>query len=168
MIHNLLEEREKRKKQDAFPADAFTDEELLRLIEQVEERELIHAPGHLKEDVFQRIGRERERERGRRLISYRIQVVAGMAAALMVLLLLPIEGQNASERELPAFVNRFWQGDEEIVEDEWEQAVLAREQEIDRAWERYRKKQERKEAGERYVQEIKDYFTNHFVWEWED
>lgn len=165
MIHNITEEREKRYQQDVSPAADFTDEELLRLIEQVEERELIHAPRHLKEDVFQRIDRETKRECSRRLIFYRVQVLAGMAAALTVLLLLPIEGQNASERERPAFVNHIWQGDEEAAIDEWEQAVLAREQEIDRQWERYRKKQERKEAGERYVQEIKDYFTNYFIWE---
>lgn len=162
MIHNIIAEREKRNKQDAFPADAFNDEELLRLIEQVEERELIHAPRHLKEDVFQRIDRQRERERNRRLIFYRVQVLAGMAAALTVLLFLPIEGQNASERERPAFVNHFWQGDGEGANDEWEQTVLAREQEIDRQWERYRKKQERKEAGEQYLREMKDYITNYF------
>lgn len=165
MIHNILEEREKRKKQDAFSADAFTDEELLRLIEQVEERELIHAPGHLKEDVFQRIDRQKERERSRRVISYRVQVLAGMAAALTVLLLLPIEGSNVPERPQTSVVYCLLRGSETPVQDEWEQEALAREQEIDRAWERYRKKQERKEAGERYVQEIKDYFGNHFIWE---
>lgn len=162
MIHNIITEREKRNKQDAFPADVFNDEELLCLIEQVEERELIHAPRHLKEDVFQRIDRQRERERNRKLIFYRVQVLAGMAAALTVLLFLPIEGQNASERERPAFVNHFWQGNEETVNDEWEQTVLAREQEIDRKWERYCKKQERKEAGEQYLREMKDYITNYF------
>lgn len=165
MIHNLLEEREKRKKQDAFPADAFTDEELLRLIEQVEERELIHAPGHLKEDVFQRIDRQKERERNRRLISYRVKVLAGMAAALTVLLLLPIEGSNAPERAQTSVVNRLLRGNEMPAEDAWEQEVLTREQAIDRMWERYQKKQERKEAGERYVQEIRNYFTNNFIWE---
>lgn len=165
MIHNLLEEREKRKKQEAFPADAFTDEELLRLIKQVEERELIHAPGHLKEDVFQRIDREWERERNRRLFSYRVKVLAGMAAALTVLLLLPIEGQNVPESPEYSIVDRLLREDGTSAADEWEQEVLAREQEIDRAWERYRKKQERKEAGERYVQEIKDYFRNYFIWE---
>lgn len=162
MIHNIIAEREKRNKQDAFPADAFNDEELLRLIELVEERELIRASRHLKEDVFQRIDREKKRERSRKLIFYRVQVLAGMAAALTVLLFLPIEGQNASERERPAFVNHFWQKDEETANDEWEQAVLAREQEIDRQWERYRKKQERKEAGEQYLREMKDYITNYF------
>lgn len=165
MIHNLLEEREKRKKQDAYPADALTDEELLRLIEQVEDRELIHAPGHLKEDVFQRIDRQKERERNRRLISYRVKVLAGMAAALTVLLLLPIEGSNVPESPRYSIVDRLLREDEISAADEWEQEALAREQEIDRVWERYRKKQERKEAGERYVQEIKDYFSNHLIWE---
>ena len=54
MIHNIIAEREKRNKKDAFPADAFNDEELLRLIEQVEERELIHEIGRAscRERVF--------------------------------------------------------------------------------------------------------------------
>lgn len=162
MIHNISEEREKRNKQETFPETAITDEELLRLIKQVEERELIHAPGHLKEDVFQRIGRQRERERNRRLISYRVKVLAGMAAALTVLLLLPIEGQNAPESPRSSVVNRLLRGNEMSVEDEWEQEALLREQEIDRVWERYQKKQERKEAGERYLREMKDYITNYF------
>lgn len=162
MIHNIVEEREKRYQQDVSPAAVFSDEELLRLIEQVEERELLRAPRHLKEDVFQIIDRETKRECGRRLIFYRVQVLAGMAAALTVLLFLPIEGQNASERGRPAFVNHFWQGDGEPANDEWEQTVLAREHEIDRQWERYRKKQERKEAGEQYLREMKDYLMNYF------
>lgn len=165
MIHNITVEREKRKKQDAFPADAFTEEELLRLIEQVEEREMIHAPMHLKGDVFQRIGRERERERNRRLFSYRVKVLAGMAAALTVLLLLPIEGRNVSERPKESFVNELLRGGEKSEEDTLEQASLARGQEIDRAWERYRKKQERKDAGEWYLLEMKAYFRNNFEWE---
>lgn len=165
MIHNITEEREKRYHQDVSPVAAITDEELLRLIEQVEERELIRAPRNLKEEIFQRIDREKKRKHSRRLISYRVQVLAGMAAALTVLLFLPIEGQNASERERPVFVNHFWQKDEKTANDEWEKAVYASRQEIDRKWESYQRKQERKEAGERYVQEIKDYFTNNFIWE---
>lgn len=161
MIHNILEEREKRNRRDA----ALTEEELLRLMEQVEERELIHAPGRLKGDVFQRIDRQRKRAQDRILFSYRVKVLAGMAAALTVLLLLPIEGQNAPARTQFAFVNRILYGEETTAEDEWEQTILEREREIDRKWERYQRKQERKDAGERYLQEVKDYFTNNFVWE---
>lgn len=165
MIHNITEEREKRYRYDATLPDSFTEEELLRLIGQVEERELIHAPGHLKEDVFRRIDRQRRQERNRRLFSYRVKVLAGMAAALTVLLLIPAERQTMPDSPRFAFAIPFLRGEETPVEDEWEQAAIERKQDIDRVWERYQRKQERKDAGERYLQEVKDYFTNNFEWE---
>lgn len=165
MIHNITEEREKRYRYDASLPDSFTEEELLRFIGQVEERELIHAPGHLKEDVFRRIDRQRKQERNRRLFSYRVKVLAGMAAALTVLLLIPAERQTTPDSPRLAFAIPFLQGEETPVEDEWEQAAIERKQDIDRVWERYQRKQERKDAGERYLQEVKDYFTNNFEWE---
>ncbi len=165
MIHNINDEREKRYRQDAPLPDSFTEEELLQFIGQVEERELIHAPGHLKEDVFRRIDRQRKQERNRRLISYRVKVLAGMAAALTVLLLIPAERQATPDRPRHTFTIPFLQGEEMSGVDEWEQAALEREQDIDRVWERFQKQQERKDAGERYLQEVKDYFTIHFEWE---
>lgn len=165
MIHNITEEREKRYRYDTPLPDSFTDDELLQLIGQVEERELIHAPGHLKEDVFRRIDRQRKQERNRRLISYRVKVLAGMAAALTVLLLIPAERQAAPDRPRHTFTIPFLQGEETAGVDEWEQAAFERNQDIDRVWERYQKQQERKDAGERYLQEVKDYFTNNFEWE---
>lgn len=165
MIHNISEEREKRYRHDVPLPDSFTEEELLRFIEQVEERELIHAPGHLKEDVFRRIDRQRKQERNRRLISYRVKVLAGMAAALTVLLLIPAERQATPERPRLAFEIPFLRGEETTGVDEWEQTALERQQDIDREWERFQKQQERKDAGERYLQEVKDYFTNNFEWE---
>lgn len=165
MIHNINDEREKRYRHDIPLPDSFTEEELLQFIGQVEERELIHAPGHLKEDVFRRIDRQRKQERNRRLISYRVKVLAGMAAALTVLLLIPAERQAAPDKPRFSFVIPFLQEEETTGLDEWEQAALERKQDIDRVWERYQKKQERKDAGERYLQEVKDYFTNNFEWE---
>lgn len=165
MIHNITEEREKRYRQDAPLPDSFTEEELLQFIGKVEERELIHAPGHLKEDVFRRIERQREQERNRRLISYRVKVLAGMAAALTVLLLIPAERQATSDRPRLVLEIPFLRGEETTGVDEWEQAALEREQDIDREWERFQKQQERKDAGERYLQEVKNYFTNNFEWE---
>ncbi len=165
MIHNLKEEREKRYRHDDSLPDSFTEEELLRFIGQVEERELIHAPGHLKEDVFRRIDRQRKQERNRRLFSYRVKVLAGMAAALTVLLLIPAERQATPDRPQLAFANLFLWGEETTGVDELEQTAIERKQEIDRVWERYQKQQERKDAGERYLKEVKNYFINNFEWE---
>lgn len=165
MIHNISEEREKRYRYDTPLPDSFTDDELLQFIGEVEERELIHAPGHLKEDVFRRIDRQRKQERNRRLFSYRVKVLAGMAAALTVLLLIPAERQTTPDMPRFASAIPFLRGTETTGVDEWEQAALERKQDIDRAWERYQKQQERKDAGERYLQEVKDYLTNNFKWE---
>ncbi len=165
MIHNIAEEREKRNKQDIFPSDAFPEEELLQLIGQVEERGLIHAPGRLKEDVFLRIDRQRRREKSRRLFSYRVKVLAGMAAALTVLLFLPVEERNTPDRMRPPLLERFLPEEGTPDADDWERTALEREREINRVWEQYQRKQERKEAGERYLREVKDYLTNNFVWE---
>lgn len=165
MIHNISEEREKRYRHDAPLPDSFTEEELLRFIGQVEERELIHAPGHLKEDVFRRIDRQRKQERNRRLFSYRVKVLAGMAAALTVLLLIPAERQTTAVKSQLAVAIPFLREEETPAADEWEQTAIERQQDIDRVWERYQKQQERKDAGERYLQQMKDYFTNNFVWE---
>ncbi|MCM1266573.1 MAG: hypothetical protein NC302_01600 [Bacteroidales bacterium] len=143
----------------------MTEEELLRLIGEVEEHGLIRAPGHLKEDVFCRIDRQKERERDKALFSYRVKVLAGMAAALTVLLLTPLEQETAAERPRTAFEIRLpWQ-EEMTAEEEWEQTALLQEREIDRAWEHYKRQQERKDAGERYLREIKAYFTNKSEWE---
>lgn len=164
MIHNITEEREKRAQHDASLSASFTEEELLRLIGEVEERGLIRAPGHLKEDVFCRIEKRKERERDKALFFYRVKVLAGMAAALTVLLLAPAERENAEERPQISFAERLpWK--ETTAEEAWEQTVLRQEREIDRAWEHYQRQQERKDAGERYLREIKAYFTNKSEWE---
>lgn len=52
MIHNIAEERKKRNRLEPSFSEPFSDEELLRLIGQVEEKALIHAPVGLKEDIF--------------------------------------------------------------------------------------------------------------------
>ena len=48
MIHNITEERKKSNRRDVTVPAPLTEEELMRLIGTVEERELLHAPGHVK------------------------------------------------------------------------------------------------------------------------
>lgn len=63
MIHNITEERKKLNRRDASLPAPLTEEELMRLIGTVEERELLHAPGHLKENICSHIHAGKRREK---------------------------------------------------------------------------------------------------------
>ena len=75
MIHNMTEERKKRNRYDVSLPAPLTEEELMRLIETVEERELLHAPGHLRGNIFSHIQEGKRKERQRALFSYRAKVL---------------------------------------------------------------------------------------------
>lgn len=84
-----------------------TDEELELFIEQLEQQEL-YAPRHMKEQILSRAFPEQTAEAlpksggGKstvQLFSYRLKIIAGMAAALLMLVLLPIEGELRESRE---------------------------------------------------------------------
>ena len=78
-----------------------TDEELELFIEKLERQEL-YAPKHMKEQILDRAFPKQTASAmpksggGRdpvQLFSYRLKIIAGMAAALMMLVLLPIQGE---------------------------------------------------------------------------
>lgn len=84
-----------------------TDEELNLLIEQLEEQEL-YAPRHLKEEIMNKaFPKQTERAKPKHksgisepitLFTYRLKIVAGMAAALIMLMLIPIQsGTDAAD-----------------------------------------------------------------------
>lgn len=165
MIHNIMDEREKRYRREAPLPVSFTDEELARLIEQVEEQELIHAPGHLKENVFLQIDRQRRTTKKRQLFSYRAKVLVGMAAALTVLFLVPVDGTERADTPQNSILSSLLPEKETGGLDEWEQEAIERQQDIDKTWERYREGQERADARKRYIQDVKDKLQNLEDWE---
>ena len=165
MIHNIMEERERRSGREGPLPVSFTDEELTRLIEQVEERELIHAPGHLKENVFLQIDRQRRTAKKRQLFSYRAKVLVGMAAALTVLFLVPADGAETVESPRNSILSSLLSEKEAGSMDEWEQEAIERQQDIDKTWERYREGQERSDARKQYFQDFKDKLQNIETWE---
>lgn len=163
MIHNIADEREKLNRRESSLSEPLTDEELLRLIGQVEERALIHAPGHLKDTIFFQLDEERQKRKKRQLFSYRAKVLVGMAAALAVLFLVPVDKTGTLETP---HIDILDQLHEELEEPEaWEQEVLDRKLEIDRTWERYRKGQERAEARRQYFENIANKLTGYEEWE---
>lgn len=153
MIHNITEERKKLNRRDVSLPAPLTEEELARLIGTVEKRELLHAPGHLRGNIFLQIQAGKRRERERALFSYRVKVLVGMAAALAVLFLVPVDGTEApGARQAGIFDTR---GDEEMQSmDEWERDIFDRQQDIDRTWEQYQADQERVDARRQYLRRI--------------
>lgn len=164
MIHNMMEERKKLNRSDVSLPAPLTEEELMRLIETVEERELLHAPGHLRANIFSNIQEGKRRERRRALFSYRAQVLVGMAAALAVLFLVPVDGTEAPDPQLTG-IHGTLHGKEAPGIDAWEQDILERQQDIDKTWERYQAGLEKVHARRRYFREFKEKFRDHADWE---
>ena len=163
MIHNIAEEREKLNRRESSLSDPFTDEELMRLIGQVEERALIHAPGHLKDTIFFQLDEERQKRKRRQLFSYRAKVLVGMAAALAVLFLVPVVRTGTADAPQTGIFD--WLNEETQGKDAWEQEVLDRQRDIDRTWERYQKEQERADSRKRYFESLTEQLWDNEKWE---
>lgn len=164
MIHNMTEERKKQNRYDASLPAPLTEEELMRLIETVEERELLHAPGHLRENIFSHIQEGKRKERQRALFSYRAKVLVGMAAALAVLFLVPVDGVETPQMPQSGILGTPYEGETESV-DEWERDALERQRDIERTWRRYLAGQERADARRKYFRNISEKIINYKTWE---
>lgn len=174
MIHNITEERKKLHRQESAAFEPcstcsnFSDEELVRMIREVEEQALIHAPAHLKENVFSQIDAERQRKKKRRLLSYRAKVLVGMAAALAVLFLVPAdEGHMADAPRAGILGSLLWEeaayGD--TREAVWEEEAARRREDIERSWERYREERRRADAARQYFGSIGRIWNSNTDWE---
>ena len=164
MIHNMMEERKKLNRSDVSLPAPLTEEELARLIETVEEREILHAPGHLRANIFSQIQEGKRRERRRALFSYRAQVLVGMAAALAVLFLVPVDGVGAPQIPQFGIPGALYEEETEGA-DEWERDTLERRRDIEETWKRYRNGQERAYARKKYFRNISEKITNYKTWE---
>ena len=94
MIHSLEERKQNSMEQTDFSVP-LSDEQIARLIAEVEEQEMLPAPAHLKENVLGKVRRQKRVEREKRLFSYRAQVLVTVAAALTVLILIPSAKQQS-------------------------------------------------------------------------
>lgn len=160
MIHNI-EERQKLYERGFPDSGMLGEEELARLIEQVEEREMLHAPVHLKENVLIQIGRQKQTSQKLKLFSYRAKVLVGMAAALAVLFLVPVGGEETRGASQTEIIDRIFSQDREDV-DEIMQGAVIRQQEIERTWQKYQKEQAREDAREEYLAGIESKIRNFY------
>lgn len=163
MIHNIEEERKKQNRREAFLSEPFSDEELMRLISQVEEKALIHAPGGMEDEIFFQLDAQKRRRQKRQIFSYRAKVLVGMAAALAVLFLVPVNDSETADTLYSGIVGVVDR--DEKARDEWEREAFDRQQDIDRKWERYCKGQERAYARKQYFEKIADKLTDYEKWE---
>lgn len=126
MIHSWEQKNTKSRMQANFSAE-LSDEQIAKLIAEVEAQEMLPAPRHLKANVLEKVARQKKAERERRLLSYRTQVLVTVAASLAVLILLPAQGQGSGRyQELRR------------------QAYQLREEAADSNWERYQRQEEQK------------------------
>lgn len=153
MIHNI-EDKQKMYERQSPAAGMLTEEELARLIEQVEGREMLHAPAHVKENVFRQIRRQRQRAQKLQLFSYRAKVLVGMAAALTVLFLVPV-GERETGPSSGGILEQVLRPEQEEV-DEIRQGAMERQEQIERTWQRYQERQERAGAREAYFNDIEN------------
>jgi len=103
-----------------------TDEELNLLIEQMEAQQL-YAPRHLKEDILNKAfpkqtaeGLPQSKSSGKRSVqvfTYRLKIIAGMAAALFVLMLIPMQAETKFGRD-----EAFWQRQQKRAESVYEES----------------------------------------------
>ena len=133
MIRNIEDEKKNlSRRRDSGFSGYLSDEALSALIDSVEEKEMLHAPVHLKGNVMAQIRCERYSAKKRQVFAYRAKVLAAMAAALAVLVLMPVD---RAEGAGSMFVRQ--QADTSL-----EQMALDRQRDIDADWERYLKERE--------------------------
>lgn len=80
----------------------LSDEELLKLIADVEENSLIQAPKRLKSYIFSKIEAKRNRAKMVSMTTYRLKVCVAMAAAIGIFCILPFEMPSSTDRVIKA------------------------------------------------------------------
>lgn len=81
----------------------LSDEELKRLIEDVEDNKMLQAPANLKRQVLETLdadkARIRTKKQRKKLAIFEMKIAGGLAAAMLMLFLLPItaQGEQAGE-----------------------------------------------------------------------
>lgn len=133
MIRNIEEEKKNLKRhQGSSFSDYLSDEELYELIGHVEEKEMLHAPAHLKDNVMAQIRRKRRIAGKRQVFAYRAKVLVAMAAALAVLILMPDDTARSAGQMIAG----------QQMSSTLEQRALQRQRDIDADLERYPKERE--------------------------
>ncbi|MCM1497205.1 MAG: hypothetical protein NC124_01940 [Clostridium sp.] len=74
--------------------DYLSDEELLDFIDEIENNAMLKAPMYLKGQILQQIEGEKKKNIRQQLLVYKIKIIGAMAAAIILLFLLPVSVQG--------------------------------------------------------------------------
>lgn len=112
----------------------LTDEELSRLIEEMEQQEL-YAPKHLKEQILEKVHGQVPASTLKKnayqpvsLFAYSFKVAAGMAAAILMLVLLPVQEGRMADMEQVARREQRQAEDYKAWEENLQKEIYVKEQ----------------------------------------
>lgn len=133
------------------------DQEMMRMVEELEKEGLLKAPPHIRENVMKQVSIQSRHTQNRRLLIYRTQVFAGMAAALIALVFLP----EASKWQLPQI--RISEKYSELLPvskgDSFEQIFSKKRNERNEDWQSHLEKMENREKRREYVDNLIEKYT---------
>lgn len=152
MIHNLQEEKNKLHRKQEAPSYGLSDGELKALIGQVENEGMIRAPIHLKSNVMTHIRMEKQTAKKRQVFTYRAQVLIAMAAAVMLLVLMPVGGSQTAMPE-QMFLAEQEASDPQM--EPFEKKAMKQQEKIDAVWADYQEKQEKARSRRELRESIK-------------
>lgn len=169
MIHNLQDEKEKLHRKQEASSREFSDEELMKMIGEVENGEMLQAPVHLKNEVLMHIRTEKQRYRKRQVFTYRAQVLIAMAAAIFLLVLMPA-GNTQLSISRPSW--SIGQETEDFRQEPLEAKAQKRQEKIDANWADYQEKQEKAQSRKKWrenitagIEAFQIFFKNNFeIW----
>lgn len=151
MIHKTQDKSEKVFQSRAEnTAPCLTDDELARLIWQVESTGMLRAPRHLKKEILEKLHRQNRLVRERQIFVYRMKVAVTMAAAVAVLLFVPggsVKGDG----------NRQENADYSVMSEESKelrQMAIKRHKEREDSWQKYQNGQQRSRERREWINAI--------------
>lgn len=167
MIHKLQNDlQDKNDRKDSLGHGDFsgylTDEELERLILQVETEEMLPAPRNLKQDILIKLHRRRKALKERQLLFYRVKAAVMMAAAIVVLILMPDVGEGESLFSIPTALERNRETEEQNVlweQETIEQRALNREEEKADDWRKYQDEMTRDAQRKEFTENLNKKLT---------
>lgn len=134
-----------------------SEEELNAFLSDIEQQEL-YAPKHLKEQILEQVSNQKAQKKVQQsvqMFTYSLKMAAGMAAALIMLVLLPMSGSKEADRDLIAVKE---QKQIEALQ-EWEEK---QEREVQTREKRNKILEEGKNAAEKKVADILDFLNE--IW----
>lgn len=166
MVHNLQEKENKNKQSRCQDfSEYLTEEELACLIAQVERDGMLHAPKHMKNNVFKSLHMQKEAAKEKQLLLYQLRIAVTTAAAIAVLILMPAIGAKdtirASFRQME---RKEWETTQRSRQEALQKEALKYQQEQSARWQEYQDKMQRNEEQKGFFEDIRRKLTQFGVY----